>query len=240
MLNLFNKCILLANGYFYHFLFSIFHFPHFMFSTFRELTSYGIARLTSSNLSHIMSLQLVTLKICLPLKPITASLKTLFFPSTIIEWNKLDSNIRYSPSYKLFRKRIPEFIRPQPNSIFNAPNSLGLTYLTRLRVGLSHLCEHKFCHNLQDLLNPICSCGNAIEWTIHYLLHCSNFKNERQTLLQNVRTINPNLLSINEDALTHLLLYGNNTLTDKTNTFLLNSVIEYITSTKRFNDPLIL
>ena len=41
-----------------------------------------------------------------------------------------------------------------------------------------------------------------------------------------------------EDALTHLLLYGNNTLADVTNTFLLNSVIEYITSTKHFNDHL--
>ena len=46
--------------------------------------------------------------------------KNTFFPSTIIEWNKLDSNIRCSPSYKLFRKRILEFIRPQPNSIFNS------------------------------------------------------------------------------------------------------------------------
>ena len=45
---------------------------------------------------------------------------------------------------------------------------------------------------------------------------------------------------MNEDALTHLLLYGDNTLTDNTNTFLLNSVIEYITSAKPFNDPLIL
>ena len=149
-------------------------------------------------------------------------------------------NIRCSPSYKLFRKRILEFIRPQPNSIFNVSNSLGLTYLTRLRIGWSHFCEHKFRHNFRDSLNPICNCGNAIESTKHYLLHCSNFKNERQTLLQNVRTVNPNLLSMNEDALTHLLLYGDNTLTDNTNTFLLNSVIEYITSTKRFNDPLIL
>ena len=51
---------------------------------------------------------------------------------------------------------------------------------------------------------PICNCGNAIESTKHYLLHCSNFKNERQSLLQNVRIFNPNLLSMNEDALTHL------------------------------------
>ena len=148
--------------------------------------------------------------------------KNTFFPSTVIEWNKLDSNIRCSPSYKLFRKQILEFIRPQPKSIFNAPNSLGLTYLTRLRVGLSHLHEHKF-HTSK-----------------HYLLHCSNFKNERQTLLQNVRIGNPNLLSMNEDALIHLLLYGDNSLTVNRNTFLLNSVIEYIISTERFSDPLIL
>ena len=45
---------------------------------------------------------------------------------------------------------------------------------------------------------------------------------------------------MNEDALTHLLFYVDNTLTDNTNTFLLNSLIEYITATKRFNDPLIL
>ena len=52
--------------------------------------------------------------------------------------------------------------------------------------------------------------------------------------------VNANLLSMNDDALTHLSLYGDNTLTGKTNTFLLNSVIEYETSTKRFNDPLTL
>ena len=45
---------------------------------------------------------------------------------------------------------------------------------------------------------------------------------------------------MNEDVLTHLLLYGDNGLMGNTNNFLLNSVIEYMTSTKRFNDPLIL
>ena len=45
---------------------------------------------------------------------------------------------------------------------------------------------------------------------------------------------------MNDDALTHLLLHGDNTSTDNTNTFLLNYFIQYITLTKRFNDPLIL
>ena len=35
----------------------------------------------------------------------------------------------------------------------------------------------------------------------------------------NVRIVNPNLLSMNEEALTHLLLYGDNTSTDNANTY---------------------
>ena len=67
---------------------------------------------------------------------------------------------------------------------------------------LSPLRKHKFCHNF---LNPICNCSNVIELTKQYLLHCSNSKNEKQSLLQNVGIVNPNVLSMNEDALTHLL-----------------------------------
>ena len=153
--------------------------------------------------------------------------KNTVFPSTIIEWNKLDSNICSSP-YQLFRKRILEFIKPRPNSIFNVPNSSSLTYLTRLRVGLSHLLEHKFRHNFGDSVNPTCNYSNVTESAKYYLLHCWNFQNEKQSLLQNVLTVNPNLLSMNADLLTHLLLYGNNILTGNTNTFPLNSVREAI------------
>ena len=173
------------------------------------------------------------------INPIKNSFIKNTFPSTIIEWNILDSNIRCSPSYKRFRKQILESIRPQLLCILNVPYYLGLIYLTRLLVGLGHLREHKFRHNFRDSLNPICNCGNVIEPAKHYFLHSSNFKNERQFLLQNVRIVKPNLLSMNENALTHLLLYGDNTLTDIRNTFLVNSFIEYITSTKLFNDSLI-
>ena len=170
----------------------------------------------------------------------TSWVKETFIPSTIIEWNKLDSNIHCSPSNKLFRKWLLEFIRTRHNSTFNIPSTLGLTYLTRLRVGWSHLRDHKFCHTFWDSLNLLCNCDNATESTKHYLLHCPNFKNERPSFLQNVKIVNANLLSMNESMWTHLLLYGSNNLTDNTNTSLLNSVTEYITWTKRFNNPLIL
>ena len=38
--------------------------------------------------------------------------KNSFFPSTVIEWNKLDSNIRNPENLALFKKHILAFIRP--------------------------------------------------------------------------------------------------------------------------------
>ena len=45
---------------------------------------------------------------------------------------------------------------------------------------LSHLCEHNFRHNLQDTPDSICSCGDDIKETIHYLLHCANYLDEKK------------------------------------------------------------
>ena len=67
-----------------------------------------------------------------------------FFPSALVEWNKLDSDIRNSPSYSTFKKKILNFIRPCSNDIFNVSHPKGLIFLTRLRADLSHLSEHKF------------------------------------------------------------------------------------------------
>ena len=49
-------------------------------------------------------------------------------------------------------------------------NFEGLKLLTRMRLGLGYLADHKFRHNFQDCLNPICSCGHEIETTSHFLL----------------------------------------------------------------------
>ena len=59
-----------------------------------------------------------------------STLKILFFLSSVLEWNKLDSFIRYSETFTLFKKRLLEFIRPKANSIFNIHNPMGIKYLT--------------------------------------------------------------------------------------------------------------
>ena len=58
-----------------------------------------------------------------------------FSPSTLIEWNNLDINIRNSESFATFKKSILRFIRPSENPIFNCYNPSGIELITRLRVG---------------------------------------------------------------------------------------------------------
>ena len=89
--------------------------------------------------------------------------KNTFFPSVIIEWNKLDPEIQKAPSLNIFKKNILKFIRLTANNIFGCHNLKGIKYLTRLRLGLSHLYEHKFKNNFQDTLNPLCTCSCDVE-----------------------------------------------------------------------------
>ena len=76
------------------------------------------------------------------------------------------------------------FTRPVPIPMFKINRLSGFFFLTRLRVGFSHLREHKFRHVFLDIVDFICSCRtNAIKNTEHYLLlHCCNFANQSTTL----------------------------------------------------------
>ena len=161
-----------------------------------------------------------------------------FFPSTLIEWNNLDIDIRNSESYAIFKKSILRFIRPSENPIFNCLNSGGIKLITRLRLGFSHLREHKFRHNFQDSLNPICSCGENIETTTHYLLHCPNYLNERMSLWNNLQNIDENILDRSYSRLSEILLFGDSSFNEAKNTSILNATIQYIYDTKRFDVPL--
>ena len=72
------------------------------------------------------------------------------FPVVIREWNKIDFNIRNSASCNVFKRVIIKFIRVECNQVFNIGNSERLKFLIRIRLGLSHLADHKFMHNFED------------------------------------------------------------------------------------------
>ena len=101
----------------------------------------------------------------------TDCFKYSFFLSTLRDWFNLDDNIRNSESISVFKKRLLAFIRPVENSVFNIYEPNGLKLLIRLRLGLRHLNEHRFRHNFENCVNPLCSCSLETEDTLHYLLH---------------------------------------------------------------------
>ena len=147
----------------------------------------------------------------------------------------MDLNIRNSESLNVFKNSLLKFIRPSGNSVFNCQNLREVKSLTRLRLGLSHLREHKFKNGFQDLLKPICSCGNDIETSAHFLLHCPHYSNKRSTFLNTIRNINRHIFDKNDLQITETLLYGDRFLDDKSNTLILNATIDFHFVTKRFD-----
>ena len=71
-------------------------------------------------------------------------------------------NLTNSKSISVFKEKILNFIRPSPNSVFDINNPKGINLITRLRLCLSHLREHKFKHSFQDTLNPLCNCVQVL------------------------------------------------------------------------------
>ena len=96
----------------------------------------------------------------------------------------------------------------------HCPDCLKL--ITKLRLGLSHLRFHKFKHNFKDTLNPTCCCG-TVETTMHYLLHCPDFSNERLTLFNKLQSIYENILSKDESKISKVLLFGDDSFNDVKN-----------------------
>ena len=90
-------------------------------------------------------------------------------------------------------KRLLEFTKRSPISIFDIQNPYRIKLLARLLVCFSQLNEHKIKHGFTDTINSICICGGDIESTIHFFLNCSQFNELRQTLFDNTHEPRTNL-----------------------------------------------
>ena len=75
---------------------------------------------------------------------------------------------------------------------------MGLKLLTRSRLGLSHLNEHRFNHNFHSCINPLGSCSLAIESTTHILLHCHHFSNILSAALNSINKLLGGIINITE------------------------------------------
>ena len=93
-------------------------------------------------------------------------------------------------------------------------------------------------HDFQDSLDPLCSCGNDIESTVHFFLHCPNFTTQRQTLLNKLKSINASIIAENENSVDRTLLFGRPDFSHSTNKEIIIATISFILITERFNCPL--
>ena len=168
------------------------------------------------------------------LKTKTNFFKNFFVTAVILEWNKLDVNIRNSVSCNVFKRVILTLTRPEPNQVFNADRSQGLKFLTRITLGLSHLADHEFMKIFQYCVNPVCSCCQEIETSTHFLLDCPNYHCARQTLFEKVKKIDSSTLKQNDQVITKCLPLGNEKLQAAQNKSTLTSTTEFLQATERF------
>ena len=170
----------------------------------------------------------------------TLKFRYSFFPDASKSWNHLSNFIKSSPTLNVFKQRFMEFFNVTPYSIYGIHNPHGMKYLTRLRVGLSHLHAHKYNHNFKDTVSRNCLCQiNESETVEHYLLHCPTYSLMRAELFGKLRLIISLLTLISPSYTCNLLLYGNPSYDFHTNQKILELTISFILSSKRFEGPFI-
>ena len=139
----------------------------------------------------------------------TERFKSTFFRSSTLSWNQLDPNIQNSSSIEISKRALLKFIRPKPALIYKIHHPRGLKLLSRLRLGPSHLREHKFRHTFNDTIDPFSLCGtNDIETSEHFLLRCPNYAYLRLKLFDNLRNNNMLLLPLESRLIVQILLFG--------------------------------
>ena len=133
------------------------------------------------------------------------------------------------------KSKLWAFIRPVQRSIYSRFDPQGLKFLTQLRLGLSHLNEHRFRHNFKNCINPLCSCSLDVENTLHFFPHCQYHSTFRMGLMNKVDQIDENFSYLSDVNKVSLLLCGDSRFDDNKNNFILSASITYILKPERFS-----
>ena len=143
----------------------------------------------------------------------------------------------------MFRKKPLAFIRPVGNSMYGIYDPFGVKLINRLRLGFSHLREHKFRHTFTfsislDTVNPLCSYTLETENTEHFFLRCQNNLSARTTLMNELNNISNAINSLNSTDLIRVILYGDKNFDNVTYFKIITATIKFIKTTKRFEEAL--
>ena len=116
-------------------------------------------------------------------------------------------------------------------------NPKRLATLTQLRFGLSELNYHRFRHNFNTTINPLCPINDGVEDTEHFLLHCHSYQLQRNSLLSRVQSVllSCDLSDLSNVELVSILLYGDERLNFESNKKIIKATLDFIESAKRFS-----
>ena len=139
------------------------------------------------------------------------------------------------------------YIRTDIFRYFFFPSSISKWNKLDLKIQLSKTlltwCQSsqstQFNYNFQDYLNPFCSCSLEVESVSHFFLHCHYYSNIHSTLLNELQSIDINLLNQEDDIVVEVLLYGSTKFNNNQNFRLLSSSIDYILKSERFSGSLL-
>ena len=120
---------------------------------------------------------------------------------------------------------------------FKVFNPVGIKFLARLRVGLSHLIENKFKHNFQSCLNSLRFCSLEVNRLFTFSCITIFLDKFRQTFLETVEKIINDISHLNDDL--KQLMYGSPSYSFEENNKIINASIKYCLDTEKFSGPLI-
>ena len=127
---------------------------------------------------------------------------------------------------------------PTPDLIYRTHHPLDLKLLTRLRLGLSHLNEHRFKHSFKNCINALCTYSLEVESTKHFYLHYHYYSALCISFLNDLNNISPQFTLFPDDVFIKALLYGNPMFYENDNEEILETSIRYILHSKRFSGDL--
>ena len=154
-------------------------------------------------------------------------------------WNNLNSSTQ-SLALSDFKLKLKDTFKPFKNKHYAKGSKIGNILLTRIRVDRSDLNLHKYTIGLSD--TPACDCHAKQESSLHFVIDCFLYSNERQTLFNLVEQFIPNFNRLNKRQKYESLVFGMNTDNpdyNYTNTNITIAVQNYIMKTKRFSDDFI-
>ena len=109
-------------------------------------------------------------------------------------------------SITVFKKHSLKEIRPDPQPVYNICRPSGLKLLTRLKLHLTHLNEHRFNFNFENCVNPLCICSLETAATSHFFLHCHYYHSIRLTLFNELCEVDMSLPNLSEEKFLNIIL----------------------------------